>query len=221
MTPAGLRNSPEPEWTPLTDAELIDAPQEVARILAARNAEPDTVSLEDEQRRIDPYYDRLFAFQERVIVSPAETLRGCVSKLKVIFDADNGPCATAIKDREFAAVAQVVAVIERAILPPPDNADAALFAVDQRMADLRAERELVPLDAEEDHDRINCQLIELNDATLKTPVKTLADAACILRRLLDPGMGVGPDGESSGLHVVAVQHVLAVVERAAAKGGAS
>ena len=93
MTPADLRAPSEPDRTPLTDAELIDAPREVARMLAARNAEPDAVSFEDEQRRISPYHDQLFAFQERVIDSPVETLRGCAAKLKLLFDPDHGPCA--------------------------------------------------------------------------------------------------------------------------------
>ena len=92
-----LRAPPDPERTPFTDAELATVESEVARLIAADDAEA------------------LFVLQERVIASSAETLRGCAAKLRVLFDPDHGLCAAAIEDREFAAVAQVVAVIERAI----------------------------------------------------------------------------------------------------------
>ena len=184
-----LRPPPDPERDPLTDAELATVESEIARLIAAKDAE------------------RQIALQERVIATPAETLRGCAAKLRVIFDPDNGPCAgNTIEPHEFAAVAQVVdvieraialdefvtlametavpvkttpvatlagaaavvrclldrvvgidsimkepdyqacvkglthvlAVIERAIMPPTDNADAALFGVEQQIADLRA-----------------------------------------------------------------------------------
>ena len=97
-----LRVPTEPAPVPLTDAELATVESEIALLIAAKTSEAN---------------EKLFALQARVIASPAETLRGCVSKLRVIFDPDNGPCAAAIEDRELAAVAQVVNVIDRAIAP--------------------------------------------------------------------------------------------------------
>lgn len=70
---------------------------EIARLIAAKTTEDN---------------DKLFASQERMIASPAETLRGCAAKLRVIFDPRNGPCPANIEAREFAAVAQIVEVIE-------------------------------------------------------------------------------------------------------------
>ena len=70
-----LRPPPDPEREPLTDAELATVENETARLIAAKDTEA------------------LFTLQERVIASPAKTLRGCAAKLRVIFDPDHGPCA--------------------------------------------------------------------------------------------------------------------------------
>ena len=158
--------------------------------------------------------DKLFALQERVIASPAETLRGCVSKLRVIFDPNNGPCAAAIEAREFAAVAQVVEFIERTITPPPDNADAALFGVEQQIANLRAERAKLS-DEEVNDDPLYDQMSDLDDMVLETPVQTMAGAVCVLRRLLDPNWGVNGDAGPRDLHRDAIRHVLAIFAEAA------
>ena len=194
MTPADFRAPSEPDRTPLTDAELVTVESEIARLIAAHTTEDN---------------DKLLALQERVIVTPAKTLRGCAAKLRVIFDPDNGPCAAAIEAREFAAVAQVVEVIERAITPPPDNADAALTEAEREVDRLIEEEQLSPEDDKLRSDR----LTDRNQFVLTTPAVTLTGAAAKLRRVLCPLIGL-PVGD--GKHdIAALTQVLAVVEREA------
>ena len=100
---------------------------------------------------------------------------------------------------------------------PPDDADAALFGIEQQIADLWAEWNRLP-ELKDDHLRegLYDQIIDLDVTALQTPVQTIAGAVCVLRRLADPLLGVAVNRTAKDLHPDAVRHVLAVVERASA-----
>ena len=100
--------------------------------------------------------------------------------------------------------------------PAPDNADAALFGVEQRISELRAEWDRLPEMEEDDlrHGLLD-QIIDLDVMVLQTPVKTMAGAVYVLRRLADPILGVAVNRTATELHPNAVRHVLTVVEREA------
>ena len=68
-------------------------------------------------------------------------------------------------------------------------------------------------------EKLFAEITEIHDNALATPITTLAGAACVLRHLLDPKIGM--DGDRGPNDTKAVRHILAVVEREAAKGGAS
>ena len=101
--------------------------------------------------------------------------------------------------------------------------DVALCDAEQRIAELRAEYDMLSSEeAEKDSDRLLDQILDLDVMIIETPVKTLAGAVYLLHRLVDPALGVSAHSHRpNDLHRNAIQHVLAVVEREAAKGGAS
>ena len=104
-----------------------------------------------------------------------------------------------------------------------DTPDAALCDAERRIAELYAEYEMLSGEtAEKARDRLLDQIFDLDCMIIETPVETLAGAVYLLRRLVDPSLGVSAHSHRpNDLQRNAIQCVLAVVEREAAKGGAS
>ena len=126
---------------PLTDAELVEVEREIARNIAARAAEPPAVSIEDENRRLEPYNTKLFALQNRVTATPAETLRGCAAKLRVLFDPDMTD-----QEREFVRTIRAIPRHRWPVLAR--MMDRMIAGMSAEEAETMATREVAEADAE-------------------------------------------------------------------------
>ncbi len=88
----------------------------------------------------------------------------------------------------------------------PVHIDAALIEAERQVRDLLTEANKVP----SDNDAVE-QVWVVIDRMVATPAKTLAGAACKLRIVLDPEVGLAA-GES-GKEIPMLLDVLAVIER--------
>ena len=105
------------------------------------------------------------------------------------------------------------------IIAEQENPDTAAIEGEKMIAHGRAKCASLDDGDHESSELIGRYITEVHDVALGRPVTTLTGAACLLRLLADPVIGIAA---GQGINdELAIRHVLAVVEREAAKGGAS
>jgi hypothetical protein len=107
-----------------TDADCLAAEREIAEVRAAADKLRPAKNLADENRRIKPLTDRMWAFYDLIVSSPPVSLASAAVKLRLLCDPDIGLDAGG-NEEDVEAVRQVFGLVERVV----GDGDAELLAL--------------------------------------------------------------------------------------------